>query len=51
MEYVSLAKSRAGYQPSETPKKKAKPSHETSVTPAAKTNHDGGESASHKEEV
>lgn len=55
MEFVSLAKSRAGWQPdSETPaKKKAKPNSEatpqTSATPAANTDN-GGESASIQEE-
>ena len=47
--YVSLAKSRAGWQPDDPPKKKATP--KTSADPAANnTNPDGGSPASKPEE-
>ena len=47
--YVSLAKSRAGWQPDESPKKKATP--KTSTVPvASNTNPDDGLSVSKHEE-
>lgn len=51
MEYVSLAKSRAGWQP-DAPKKRAKkPTPETSTDPvASNTNPDDGLSVSKHEE-
>ena len=48
--YVSLAKSRAGWQPDDAPKKKADKAPETSADPAtSKTNPDDGASVSKPE--
>ena len=52
MKYVSLAKSRAGWQPDDESKKKSaeKPAPKTSADPAtSNTNPDGGTSVSKPE--
>jgi len=52
MKYVSLEKSRAGWQPDDEPKKSAaeKPASKTSADPATSTtNPDGGTSVSKPE--
>lgn len=49
MEYVSIEKSRSGWQPGDSPNTANEPTPATSTDPVAKTNN-GGKSVSKSEE-